>query len=296
MKQRLFLTFILLFLASFSARGNSPSSTTTASASTTINTTSASFLTKQLEKEETPMSSTATIDYVFSDVDGTLVHYPDNIANEAAEEGNRIVKLPPSSTGMQGIISSASLAKCQEIRKLGKKLTIVSGMRSTTMLKRIPYLPRSDAYCCEAGGRIFYSVSAKTDGPVYTPVDYDGATSLAPFSLEEDPDWRKEMQKIVGVKGFIGNELNGNQQEEPVGVDSRDGLLWEFCRELQTEGFVCDTKGYSTCFRVNRKQQTTRSEDDFKELLKRDPPQGLATSVNLGCIDYYPAESGKKKW
>lgn len=86
---------------------------------------------------------------VFSDVDGTLVHYPQDVnALEVEEPNNRILKLPPSATGMQGIISFRTLAYCRDLRhEKDQKLVLISGMRTTTLLKRLPYLPRADAYC-----------------------------------------------------------------------------------------------------------------------------------------------------
>jgi len=98
---------------------------------------------------ETTMSTTSNTDdirIVFSDVDGTLVHYPEDFNDETEEAGNRILKLPPSATGMQGIISSRTIVYCRELRQK-QKLVLISGMRTSTLLKRLPYLPRADAYC-----------------------------------------------------------------------------------------------------------------------------------------------------
>lgn len=90
--------------------------------------------------------SKSDIRLVFSDVDGTLVHYPSKTV--ASDEGNQIIKLPPSATGMQGVISSRTLVLCRELRRQQTvTLVLVSGMRTTTLLKRLPYLPRADAYC-----------------------------------------------------------------------------------------------------------------------------------------------------
>lgn len=94
---------------------------------------------------ETTMATDSAIRVVFSDVDGTLVHYPEE--QEKEEERNRILKLPPSATGMQGIISSRTLAYCRDLRQNNQKLVLISGMRTTTLLKRLPFLPRADAYC-----------------------------------------------------------------------------------------------------------------------------------------------------
>jgi hydroxymethylpyrimidine pyrophosphatase-like HAD family hydrolase len=55
---------------------------------------------------------------------------------------------------------------------------------------------------------------------------------------------------------------------------------------------VIDSKGYSTCFRVNRSQQTNVEAFDLVRNLI--VPTELATSTNLGCIDFYPKDSGKK--
>ena len=87
-------------------------------------------------------ASASAIQVVFSDVDGTLVHYPEDTSQDRAG----ILKLPSSATGMQGIISTRTLNYCQELRQK-QKLVLISGMRTTTLLKRIPYLPRADAYC-----------------------------------------------------------------------------------------------------------------------------------------------------
>lgn len=231
---------------------------------------------------------------VFSDLDGTLIHYPKEIPNRHDE----LLKLPPSSTGMRGIVSSKTLALVQEIRQKGVKFVLVSGMRTTTLLSRLPYLPRADAYCTEAGGRIFYpaedDLSSKDNVFVVKPRKYKGATEkdLAPFGLIEDMEWRSKMEKDTGKFDLASNANNTPNLNE------RDGLLWDFSRHLIAMGYVLDTKGYSVCFRVNRKQQTTITDDGFQALLdgRVKPWAGLSTSVNLSCIDFYPATSGKKNW
>lgn len=258
-------------------------------------TTAPTKATKQTAQET--METTNDIRVVFSDVDGTLVHYPENVEEHVGTADNPIIKLPPSSTGMQGIISSETLQKCQELRRSGKKLVLVSGMRSTTLWKRIPFLPRADAYCSEAGGRIYYPVRG---GEGFRVKPYQGAlaSDLEPFGLEEDMEWRENMQANAGMEGYVGNEISSSNSESisSIPVDQRKGELWNFCRELEEKGYVVDTKGYSACFRVNRKQQTVVSDAEFEALLSITPPAGLATSVNLGCVDFYPVDSGKKNW
>ena len=244
---------------------------------------------------------------VFSDLDGTLIHYPHDRSPSGLfvnENGNRILELPPSATGMKGIISSGTLVKCRDLRRNNVKLVLMSGMRTGTLLKRLPYLPRADAYCTESGGRILYPTTVRGDdkeGLTFTPAVYDGATAedLVPFNLQEDLEWRSlmEQEDAAGRDGYPGNELK-TEQEEEIPVGNRRGALWDFARKLEQEGFVLDTKNYSTCFRVNRNQQKEESKEKFDALLRgRIPhPPELETSTNLGCIDFYPKTSGKKNW
>eukprot|EP00559_Dactyliosolen_fragilissimus_P009782 CAMPEP_0184874126 /NCGR_PEP_ID=MMETSP0580-20130426/42221_1 /TAXON_ID=1118495 /ORGANISM="Dactyliosolen fragilissimus" /LENGTH=389 /DNA_ID=CAMNT_0027377101 /DNA_START=112 /DNA_END=1281 /DNA_ORIENTATION=+ len=274
---------------------------------------------------------------VFSDVDGTLVHYP-SLSKEEEGNGNEIyashrqniIYLPPSSTGMKGIISSQTLQLCRTIRhrpstQRETKLILVSGMRTSTLLSRLPYLPRADAYASEAGGRIFYPTNidskriskelkdSKEDYIVIHPVPYQGAhdDDLAPYALKEDMEWRNRMSKIdaAGVDGYVQvtkGDFGGNngmlvKKKELlsplVSIDDRKGALWDLARDLISRGYILDTKGYSTCFRVNIKHQDTSKigEKDMQRLRDLNVKEnGLASSVNLGCIDFYPLGSGKK--
>lgn len=230
-----------------------------------------------------------TIEMIFSDVDGTLVHYPESVEGLA----DSIIQLPASSTGMKGIISAGTLQKFDKLRSLGKKVVIVSGMRSSTLLKRIPYLPRADAYCSEAGGRIFYPTEPPKEGPTFKSHPYEGCNP-DDFGIVEDMDWKAKMEVTAGSDGFVGDNLEAEVGVVPVA--ERKSLLWDYCRVLQEKGFVVDTKGYATCFRVNFSQQTEISKDEFEALKNAEVPEGLSTSVNLGNIDFYPSTSGKKNW
>jgi hypothetical protein len=242
------------------------------------------------DKENTAMKSTelvggdSRIRFLFSDVDGTLVHYPAEPLSES--DLVSVMRLPPSSTGMQGIISTKTLQLAQKLRhKYGIKLVLVSGMRTSTLMKRLPYLPRADAYASEAGGRVFYP----TDGPGVVPVAFDAASDndMVPFDLKEDFEWRSRIAEsnAAGKDGYY----------DDVPIKDRVGLLWDFARTLIKDGYIIDYKGYATCFRVNRKQQTEKMNDSKFDLLRGiTPPAGLTTSVNLGCIDFYPEMSGKK--
>ena len=257
--------------------------------------------------------SSTQLKFVFSDVDGTLVHYPD-ASSEATEEteqeeNNELLKLPPSSTGLRGVISSKTLELCQKLRReKNVKLVLVSGMRTSTLLKRLPFLPRADAYASEAGGRIFYPVENNSNyqGDIVTPRRYNGATDddLIPFGLEEDMEWRLKISNSGGSDGYIGDvfdvfKLKTFNPSPIIPIKERNGALWEFAKDLEENGFVIDYKGYSSCFRVNLKQQvrTQIIEEDFHKLAEKDVAAlGLGSSVNLGCVDFYPIESGKKKW
>ena len=234
---------------------------------------------------------------VFSDLDGTLIHYPDKMPGTKG-----LLKLPPSATGMRGIISSKTLAQIQDIRSKGIKFVLISGMRTSTFLSRVPYLPRADAYCTEAGGRIFYPTSEDYTKNLFkvTPKKYDGATEedLKTFGLVEDLEWRALMAKTAGPFGSASlNDIAADPTNVP-NINQRDGLLWDFARDLTSKGYVLDTKGYSASFRVNLKQQNIISAKEFAALSDGTVPpfHGLATSVNLACVDYYPKESGKKNW
>lgn len=271
---------------------------------------------------------------LFSDIDGSLLHYPspDELATAENNDGNnKLLALPPSATGMKGVISSKTLAKCRDLRKAGIPLILISGMRTSTLLNRLPYLPKADAYCTEAGGRIFYPIDPETveeDSDffrTYQPLEYSGAqpTDLEAFGLREDLIWRQRMEddQAAGVEGYAGNEVSsvrcmneeddGDEeclidyenpygfplQEDVIPMKARKGRLWEYARQLESENdLVLDIKSYSTCFRVNKKFQTEQGKAIFEALLEGNlklPPE-LEKSTNLGCIDIYPAFSGKR--
>jgi hypothetical protein len=275
---------------------------------------------------------TARIRVVFSDVDGTLVHYPPSrqpkqwttqdasAVRDDDDDGQGMLQLPPSATGTQGIISCRTLRLCREIRRQQQqqqqegsvRLVLVSGMRTSTLLQRLPYLPRADAYCSEGGSRIFYPVtSPASEGGTrrkhrVEPVPFEGATAedLQPFYVEEDRTWRQRIITAVGDDGFQGNDIGTGVGDDDGGdsipVRDRKGPLWDFANDLASLGYVVDTTGYAACFRINRKHQPATI--DFDSLLRTDGPGAFAvppelgTSTNLGCVDVYSAMSGKKNW
>lgn len=255
---------------------------------------------------------------VFSDVDGTLVHYP-NQENHLQQHkrqthldhDNELIHLPPSKTGTRGVLSKHTLELCQALRQgyephdnnnlqttrqqsSGRTpLVLISGMRTTTLFQRLPYLPIADAYVSESGGRIFY------------PVPINGASQynekfVAPVVIEskdgqvmllEDVDWRTQISDVnaAGPDGF-----------HDVPMKDRSSKLWEYGQHLIDKGYVLDTAGYATAFRINRKMQSGTLLEHFDELIKSYTENGISSeyigsSTNLGCIDIYPIMSGKKK-
>ncbi|KAL7476775.1 hypothetical protein ACHAW6_002612 [Cyclotella cf. meneghiniana] len=292
---------------------------------------------------------------VFSDVDGTLVHYPPHLQQHGQQhnnddahseslppsDDNPLIFLPPSKTGTRGVLSKRTLELCHQIRhglavgttspsnkedtahpSLKPKLqrtpfVLVSGMRTTTLFQRLPYLPRADAYVSESGGRIFYprpssllQRTASDEGTVpdlvlhsvFSPSDvashnndvYADDDDSGPFELVEDMEWRRRISELdaAGPDGF-------HDASPELSLDQRAGTLWEFALRLTKQGYVLDTKGYSTAFRVNRNMQPTELMEGFDAFLKQcaerqDIPKELGCSTNLGCIDFYPVMSGKK--
>jgi len=260
---------------------------------------------------------------VFSDVDGTLVHYPKNLAaaepeGNAATESIDLLYLPPSKTGQRGVISSKTLRLCQKLRHRGMPFVLVSGMRSTTLFQRLPYLPRADAYVSESGGRIFFPVDSPlddehqidglVDGLLVNPEPYTGCPSSHhnPFTLVEDMEWRNQISNLqcAGSDGYSTLAPRAGSDgfstlTPPTPIEHRRGTLWEHAKTLQKQGFFLDSSGYATAFRINRKHQEDDLALNFDNFLQKCKdregiPDELGCSTNLGCVDFYPIMSGKR--
>ena len=219
---------------------------------------------------------------LFSDIDGTCVHYTDGedwviSQSDNPDEGTLVLAkwsndgtdnaqwsssllLPPSTSGSRGIISRRTLELYASIRALGIKVVLISGCRYTTFLQRLAFLPAADAYVCESGGRIFYP-------------DTTGNTA-AP--LEEDTEWRNK--HIAAGPSYF--------EHQP--IDARmDAALWQQYKLLNEAGLCLDAANYTTAFRVKIKRE------EWQENFAGDLLPGLSFAENLGAVDVYPSTSGK---
>ena len=99
------------------------------------------------------------IQLVFSDLDGTLIHYPKSVSkdNDNENTASSLIYLPASKTGKIGILSKKTEELCNILRtKHNIKLIYVSGMRHTTLIKRIPFLPKVDILFLDTFYNIFF--------------------------------------------------------------------------------------------------------------------------------------------
>lgn len=222
----------------------------------------------------------------FSDIDGTLVHYPTSPAGEPYEDEHgsitqesvhpgfqlytakggkrhKVLALPPNSAGLQGIISLNTLSTMTGFRSRTHMTVIVTGARNSTMLQRLPFLPVADAYVSENGGRIFWH-------------DHTLPTA-APIA--EDLEWRHHHTQATGPP-----------DQEGVAPEKRQGPLWDAFRALKAQGWAVDARDYSTAFRV--KPAPGKGLDELQAVLQ-ETTQYLTCSWNLGMADVYPTTSGK---
>ncbi|KAL4452622.1 hypothetical protein ABPG75_008284 [Micractinium tetrahymenae] len=224
---------------------------------------------------------------LLTDLDGTCVHYMDDPSAEGpwgqvadqpdnagllpctSPDGSRstlLLRLPPSASGAQGLISLPTLRLYAALRALGVKLVVITGARLSTLLGRLPSIPAADAYVCEGGGRIFY------------PAPSAALPTAAP--LTEDLAWREVQAGAAGPAG-----------QDTVPPERRQGALWSFYASLaasaQASGIRLDAASYTTAFRVKGQPEAVAAA------LQGLPP-GLATALNLGAADVFPATSGKE--
>ncbi|KAL1528441.1 hypothetical protein AB1Y20_009788 [Prymnesium parvum] len=222
---------------------------------------------------------------IFSDLDGTIVHFRawfephgarivqrDGKAQRAVVQSPdgalRDCRLLPSSTMGDGVVSERTAALVQQLRDEGVLFVVVTAARKSTLLERLPLLPPCDAAVCETGSRIYLRAPG---GPL--------AGGLAATPDEEF------CARIEGVCGPL-------EREAP--VDERPEPLWRFFRTLRREvpGLKCDSRSYYGCFRVD-----TRSDPAVDEALRAcvaaELPPEVDWAMNLGKYDFFPRASGK---
>lgn len=219
---------------------------------------------------------------LFSDLDGTLVHYPkdfseyaavvaeDTTTNTATIEYKQLghrrdCRVLTSLTGGKGYISLRTLELVAKLRELGVIFVIITGARTSTYAQRRPLLPEADYEFFENGGRML-------------------------VRGELDPAWTDAFAAQVGPVADRVALL-------PAGLPApreRQGALWALCRELRADGWHVDARDYTTNFRVDVGKSAGKTVEDFRAAVDgRLAGLGLATSFNLGKADVYPAGSGK---
>ncbi|CAM9816863.1 unnamed protein product [Hapterophycus canaliculatus] len=270
---------------------------------------------------------------LFSDIDGTLVHYYED---EAAAPGPpEVLPLPASATGRKARISTETLKLAARVRTSGSRLVLVSGTRYSTFVNRLPYLPRADAYVIENGGRIFYPKRERGSGgggggggsgdgvggvggassceaageeaqEEESAVGDATLTAHAAAALTEDLKWRETMEGATGP---------ASQDTKAPG--DREGPLWDLYRKAVSEGFEVDTNTYYTMIRIKVKtgssktpsggageegtgdgkpQEAGEEERGGEKAMKRmldSLPSGLRVVTNFGLVDICPERSGK---
>lgn len=210
------------------------------------------------------------IKIIFSDIDGTLAHYPKHFNSHAKIVGEdhkrqlafyedrktheiRICNALPSKTSGNGYVSIRTIELVEKIKKIGIIFVLISGARSSTFFKRLHLLPHANIAIAENGGLIYENG-------------------------KEDRFWTKKLLPYTG--------------DAKKGPLSRNCVLWEFYSELIKQGWNIDATSYFTCFRIDLKKQKHKNEKDLIAIIK-ELPKDLSSSFNLGKADFYPKISGK---
>mmetsp|Transcript_5582 Transcript_5582/g.23709 ORF Transcript_5582/g.23709 Transcript_5582/m.23709 type:complete len:247 (+) Transcript_5582:138-878(+) len=218
------------------------------------------------------------IKVVFSDIDGTLVHYPKDF-DRYAEVGevvngkvfiryketgeSRECRVLESMTGGRAYISERTIALVDKIRAEGVMFVLITGARSSTYDNRRPNLPKVDFEVFENGGRCIRNG-------------------------EIDMQWTKRYENVIGDSSRATTVTPQLQD-----ASERVGPLWDLYRRLSKEGWALDARDYVTNFRVDVTKSTDKTEEDFEKIKDELKALNLATSFNLGKADIYPSTSGK---
>mmetsp|Transcript_33085 Transcript_33085/g.104025 ORF Transcript_33085/g.104025 Transcript_33085/m.104025 type:complete len:333 (+) Transcript_33085:68-1066(+) len=211
---------------------------------------------------------------VFSDLDGTLVHFPSwfeehgaKIVSRDAEAKRCVVesatgerrecRLLPSSTMGDGVVSERTVELVRQLRAEGVLFAVVTAARKSTLLARLPLLPACDVAVGETGSRILLE---------------DGAV---------DVEWAARFEAVCGP---LEREMDVALRPEP---------LWRLFRRLQSiRGLKCDARSYYGCFRADTGDDPS-VDAALRACVERELPAGVSWAMNLGKYDFYPALSGK---
>lgn len=184
-----------------------------------------------------------------------MVHYYDN-EPDGVPALPGVLPLPSSATGRKAVISVETLKLAAKVRSSGAKLVLVSGTRYSTLVNRLPFLPRADAYVIENGGRILYpkkhaappaggdgdgepsGKAAAGEEKEESAVGDPTLTAHAASALEEDLKWRETMESATGPAS-----------QDAKAPEDREGPLWDLYRKAVAEGFEVDTNTYYTMIR-----------------------------------------------
>jgi hydroxymethylpyrimidine pyrophosphatase-like HAD family hydrolase len=219
---------------------------------------------------------------LFSDLDGTLVHYPKDFIDYAAiifedsTTGRAIIRyntsdderecvILSSMTGGKAYMSVRTVQLIARLRAMGVVFVIVTGARTSTYVTRRAVLPPADYEFFENGGRML------ADGVL-------------------DAGWTDSFAAQVGL---VADRVTILPKDLPP-PESRKGTLWELYNILKEDGWNIDARDYTTSFRVDVAKSEGKTVDDFYAISTTElGPRKLASSFNLGKADIYPAGSGK---
>ena len=177
---------------------------------------------------------------IFSDLDGTLVHFPawfeehgSKVVSSDAATGTAVVEGPtgdrrdcrvlPSSTMGPGMVSERTVSLVDALRAEGVLFVVVTAARKSTLLERWPLLPACDARVCETGSRVY-------------------------IGDELDREFSSAFEALTGP---LDRELDVEQRPEP---------LWQFYRSLEALPVKRDSRSYYGCFRVDTKDDAAAEE------------------------------------
>jgi len=217
------------------------------------------------------------IKVVFSDLDGTLIHFEKHFRKFGARieevdadkmigtfvHGNerRKCRVLPTSTMGPGFMSERTIDLISRVRSQGVKFVYVTGARCSTLMERLPIIGFVDAAFGETGGRFLVDSCRKLD-----------------------PEWTEKMEEFCGPADSAAPPFD------------RKGVLWDFARELREEGYDIDARSFFFGFRVDlENQQNEKMKDlqNFEKFVKKRMPEALNMASNLGKFDFFPAISGK---